>query len=52
MQIKESPFIKGIQTGFMLLHVDLWLISEDKSLLKLIDMHLIKGDNEKLISAF
>ena len=29
VQIKESPFIKCIQTGFMLLHTDLWLISED-----------------------
>ena len=48
----ESPFIKCIQTGFMLLHLHLWLISEDKSLLKLVDMYLLKGDNKELTSAF
>ena len=36
----------------MLLHTNLWLISDDKSLLKLVDMHLLKGDNKKLTSAF
>ena len=52
MQIEESPIIKCIQTGFMLLHTGLWLISEDKSLLRLVDMRLLKGDNKKLTSAF
>ena len=52
VQIIESPFIKCIQTGLMLLHTDLGLISEDKSLLKLVDIHLLKGDYEKLTSAF
>ena len=46
MQIKESPFKKCIQTGIMLLQTDLWLINEDKPLLKLVDMHLLKGDNK------
>ena len=51
MQIKESPFIKCTQTIFMLLHTDLLLISEDKSLPNLVDMHLLKVDNKKLTSA-
>ena len=46
MQIEESPFMKCIQTGFMLGHLYLWLKSEDKSLLKLVDTHTLKGDNE------
>ena len=50
MQIKESPFKKCIQTGFMLLHTDLWLISEDEILLKLVDMHLSKGGDTNYIS--
>ena len=49
--MKESPSKKWTQTGFMLLHTNLWLISDDKSLLKLVDMHLLKGGNEKLTSA-
>ena len=36
-----------IRTGSMLLHTVLWLISEDISLLKLVDLHLLKGDNKK-----
>ena len=52
MQLKEPPFIKCIQTDFMLLHTDLWLMSDDKSLLKLVDMHLLKGDDKKTDISF
>ena len=52
MQINESPLKKCTQTGFMMLHTNLWLISDDKSLLKLIVLDLLKADNKKLISTF
>ena len=52
MKIKESPFIRCIQTGFMMLHTGLWQISEDYYSLKLVDMDLLKGGNKKLASAF
>ena len=48
---KVSPFKRCIQTGFILLHTNLWLISGDKSLLKLVDMHWLKWDYKKLTSA-
>ena len=41
-----------MQTGFMVLHKNLWLISGDEPLLKLVEMHLLKGDNKKLTKAF
>ena len=46
VQIKESPLIKCVQTGFMLRHIYLWLITQDKSLLKFVGVHLLKGDNK------
>ena len=36
----------------MLLHIDLWLLSEDKSLLKLVNMDLLKGDKKKIDISF
>jgi len=41
-----------MQTGFVLIHIYLWMISGDKSLLTLVDMHLLKGGNNKLTSVF
>ena len=41
-----------MQNGFVLIHIYLWLISCDKSILTLVDMHLLKGDNNKMTSAF
>ena len=34
----------------MLLHRNLWPISDDKFLHKLVDLHLLKGDKRKLTS--
>ena len=52
VQIKLPPFKSCIQTSFMLHHTNLWLISGDKSSLRLVDIHFLKGDNTKLTSAF
>ena len=48
---KRVSFYK-VLTILVLLHTDLWLMREDKSLLELVNMHLIKGDNKKTDISF